>query len=226
MSYEIEIKTLIGDKERADTFRALLLSDDNDVQKVGENIQLNHYFTGTEDAIIKLYDVAKHLVPEEQQEKFKKITHEAKKYSVRTREIDGKQVILVIKASIDDTTSENGIARMEVEVTVPMSLEELDALVLGTDFEYQAKWSRAREEYVLGDVNISIDRNAGYGYLAEFEKVIDDACGASGAEDELRVLMREFGVEELPQDRLARMFDFYNKNWRDYYGTDRVFTIE
>jgi len=39
-------------------------------------------------------------------------------------------------------------------------------------------------------------------------------------------LMAELGVAELPQDRLARMFDFYNQNWPDYYGTDKTFTIE
>ena len=44
--------------------------------------------------------------------------------------------------------------------------------------------------------------------------------------DELVSLMEELGVEELPQDRLERMFQHYNENWRDYYGTDKTFVIE
>lgn len=57
-------------------------------------------------------------------------------------------VILVIKASVDDTTSENGIARVEREIVFPQkTLAELDAIVRSAGYEYQAKWSRDREEY-------------------------------------------------------------------------------
>ena len=38
--------------------------------------------------------------------------------------------------------------------------------------------------------------------------------------------MKELNVEELPQDRLERMFDFYNTHWKDYYGTERIFMVE
>jgi len=55
-------------------------------------------------------------------------------------------VILVIKASVDDTTSSNGTARLEWESKVGLSIEELDALVLKSGFQYQAKWSRERQE--------------------------------------------------------------------------------
>jgi hypothetical protein len=49
---------------------------------------------------------------------------------------------------------------------------------------------------------------------------------ADRVKQQLREMMTELDVQELPQDRLARMFDFYNKNWRDYYGTEKTFTIE
>jgi hypothetical protein len=38
--------------------------------------------------------------------------------------------------------------------------------------------------------------------------------------------MQELDLKELSQDRLERMFKFYNENWRDYYGTEKVFNIE
>jgi hypothetical protein len=38
--------------------------------------------------------------------------------------------------------------------------------------------------------------------------------------------MKNLGVEELSQERLQRMFDYYNKNWAEYYGTDKTFSIE
>jgi hypothetical protein len=73
---------------------------------------------------------------------------------------------------------------------------------------------------------VTIDRNAGYGYLAEFERVIEDEAKAGAVQDELRALMAELGVEELPQDRLERMFAHYNAHWPEYYGTEKIFTIE
>lgn len=138
------------------------------------------------------------------------------------------ETILVVKATVNDETSSNGTARIEWEVDLaPMSLDDMDKLVLTAGFDYQAKWSRDRDEYRLSDnTALCVDRNAGYGYLAEFERVITDADAVESTRAELLSMIESLGYQELDQDRLARMFDFYNKNWRDYYGTERVFTIE
>jgi hypothetical protein len=59
-----------------------------------------------------------------------------------------------VKATVNDETSSNGTARIEWEVDLaPMTIEEMDALVLSAGFIYQAKWSRAREGYALGKKN-------------------------------------------------------------------------
>ena len=107
-----------------------------------------------------------------------------------------------------------------------LTLEELDQLVLKSSFEYQAKWSRERTEYKYLGVNATIDKNAGYGYLAEFEKVINDEAKVAEAKTRLREVVSELALEELDQVRLERMFAYYNANWRDYYGTDKVFVVE
>ena len=65
-----------------------------------------------------------------------------------------------MKFSVDDTTSENGTARREWEHEFEMGIDELDGILLDSDFEYQAKWSRQREEYKSGDMNICLDKNA------------------------------------------------------------------
>ena len=127
---------------------------------------------------------------------------------------------------MDDTTSENGIARMEFEEKMPMTLEKLDSLVLSSGFTYQAKWSREREEYVCRDTNVTLDKNAGYGWLAEFERIVNDEKELEAARNDIRALMTKLDVEELPQDRLERMFAYYNKNWPEYYGTEKIFVIE
>ena len=145
--------------------------------------------------------------------------------SFRTRDADGK-VFVILKASIGDDSSANGVSRIEFEEPVKLTLEELDKKLLDAGLTYQAKWSREREHFDLGSIHITIDKNAGYGYLAEFEKMLDDSRESEYAKHELKALMADLGCEELPQERLERMFKYYNEHWEEYYGTDRTFTIE
>lgn len=224
-SYEIEIKSLLGSEEAANALVSKMRAADTTLAVTDSYKQLNHYFEGGD--VKNLYSAAEMYLTEADKSKFQKIAAEGKDISVRTREMNGT-VILVLKASVDDTTSANGTARIECESTVPLSLDALDQLVLGAGFHYQAKWSRERTEYKLSgkDITVCLDKNAGYGYVAEFEKVIGDATHADAVKAELRGLMQEFGVEELPQDRLERMFAHYNQHWAEYYGTNNVFTIK
>ena len=268
-SYEIEIKSLLGDKANAEKLQAKLSAADPNLKIIGSHKQLNHYFTPIGGNLNRLYDNVAEIIEADKKERLKALAERAKDFSVRTRWADGKAaphtgdaetgtgVILVIKASVDDTTSSNGTARLEWESLVsipllakegprevtaknPQSIDVIDQLVLKSGFAYQAKWSRERQEFMFhpafvgngrdrslqNGINISIDKNAGYGYLAEFEMVVDDKNKAEETKTFLRQIMQDLDVEELPQERLARMFEYYNKNWREYYGTDKTFTIE
>ncbi len=208
--FEIEIKSLLGSKDNADGLLSKMKTDPS-FKSLGAHKQLNHYFIKGD-----LQKLSKKLNLE---------IPEFSDYSARTRWADGK-VILVIKGSIDDTTSSNGTARREFEKQLDMTIEELDKILLECGFEYQAKWSRERQDYKFKNLNVSVDKNAGYGYLAEFESVIEDQSKADETKGLIREIMKDLQVEELNQDRLARMFDYYNKNWQDYYGTEKVFNIE
>lgn len=221
--YEIEIKTLLGAGEAADGLRAKMIAVDPATRLTGKSKQLNHYFVGGD--MRALYDALGPLLSYDERQKMKRIIKEGKNFSVRTRRTD-TATLFVVKASIDDTTSENGISRVQFETPTELSLGELDGLLLSAGFSYQAKWSREREEYACRGITVCLDKNAGYGYMAEFEKMIDDAADADAARQELRDMMRRLEVEELAQDRLERMFAHYNDHWQEYYGTDKVFIIE
>lgn len=228
-SFEVEIKSLLGSPERAEELRQRMFALDPQTEFTSKNKQLNHYFVPVEGksggALSRLVEAVSDVVSEDGVVKLKDFAARAQDFSVRTRQKDD-DVILVVKASIDDTTSSNGISRMECEERVPTSLNELDQRVLSAGFDYQAKWSREREEYRCGGATVCLDRNAGYGYLAEFEKVTDDAEEVESARVSLRELMQQLGMQELPQERLERMFAHYNTHWPDYYGTDKIFIIE
>ena len=218
--YEIEIKSLLGSTEKAAQLKEKIIEKGGVFHK--SHKQLNHYFVVKDAGLLKEKLVA--CINPRDQASFNNILAEGDNFSVRTRDADGK-VLLVIKASIGSDTSANGVSRMEFESEMKMTLDELDQLLLDASLEYQAKWSREREEYHLGDINICLDKNAGYGYLAEFEKIVTDRTQVDSVKSELQELMKEFEVEELPQSRLERMFTYYNDHWRDYYGTDKIFNI-
>ncbi|MCA9366258.1 CYTH domain-containing protein [Candidatus Kaiserbacteria bacterium] len=221
--YEIEVKSLLGEEGNASALKDKMCQLDPDCACVSKNKQLNHYFHGGD--IAELFEKTKHLVDGKELDTFKEMLEKGNDFSVRTRQRDD-EVLLVVKASVDEGTSANTVSRLEFEEPVKVTLDELDALVLEAGFTYQAKWSREREEYSYKGANVCLDKNAGYGFLAEFEKIVDDESLLTAARADIDALMAELGVVELPQDRLARMFDHYNQNWPDYYGTDKTFIIE
>lgn len=223
---EIEIKSLLGEKSKADKLVSDLVQKGFDISNVKKSSQLNHYFIYKD--LTKFKQEFSKIVSNK--EDFDNILEKGREFSIRTRESNSnennKKVILVIKASLGEDSSQNGVSRLEFEEVMPMSLEELDKKILDCGLEYQAKWSRQREEYKKDNMAVCIDKNAGYGYLAEFEVVTEKEDEVENVKNNLLKFMEEMGTEELKQDRLERMFDFYNKNWPDYYGTDKIFNIE
>ncbi len=222
-TYEVEIKSLLGNPENAQRVRDALKQADPSCSILSHNTQRNHYFVGGE--LDNLAEIAREYLSEEAAARLDHLAKVAKEFSVRTRDKDG-QVLLVVKATMGEDSSANGVARLEFEEWVQLTLEELDKLVLSAGFSYQAKWSREREEYVCNGINVTLDKNAGYGWLAEFEKIVEDEALIPKAREDVEACMEKVGVAELPQDRLERMFAYYNAHWQEYYGTDKIFNVD
>ncbi|MDE1940793.1 MAG: CYTH domain-containing protein [Patescibacteria group bacterium] len=223
-SYEVEIKTLLGSKKNAEKLKRDLSKRFPGIKMISAGRQLNHYFNLPAD-LEPLRRALADIIPADQRSRCEEIVTRGTKISLRSRQTDN-QVLLVMKASVGDDTSSNGVKRMEFEVPVEKTLDELDTVLLDAGCTYQAKWSRERQEYAAEDMHVCIDRNAGYGYLAEFERVTEDQSRLDDIRRELANVMNVLGLSELPQDRLERMFAHYNSHWQEYYGTEKTFTIE
>jgi len=221
--YEIEVKSLLGDQINVEALKQKMCELDPECSMTSCNKQLNHYFEGGD--IEQLRTLIKDYLTTEANDNLDDIIKRGTNFSIRTRQKD-ELVYLVIKASVDEGSSANTVSRLEFEELIDQTLDELDEVLKQAGFKYQAKWSREREEYNYKGLNVCIDKNAGYGYLAEFEKVIHDEAVLAEARAEIESLMQELGIKELPQERLERMFSHYNQNWQDYYGTDKIFVIE
>ena len=198
---EVEIKSLLGSQSQRD--RLIDLLKGLKAEKLGTESQLNHYFHGDSP----LFNPGT---------------------SVRTRAIDHRAAILFVKKSISADSSENGLSRIELEIPTKISISELDEKLVESGLSYLSKWSRVRESFQLCwqglYYSVSIDRNSGYGYVCEVELTVTEDL-VDFAKDRIYELLERLGLEELPQDRLERMFAHYNQNWENYYGTNNVFEV-
>ncbi|EKE26394.1 MAG: hypothetical protein ACD_4C00304G0002 [uncultured bacterium (gcode 4)] len=222
-SIEIEVKVLLWEESEAKRLIGNMKKVDPSLELTDKNSQLNHYFINWDFNI--LLGKLKPLISEENYKKLEHIVTEWKNHSVRTRYMNSNS-IFVIKASIDDTTSSFWTARTESEVTFEwMNIDKLDKILLDCQFLYQAKWSRERDEYSFLNYTVCIDKNAWYWYLAEFEVIINDPSKADEEKRKVREIIESLGFEEFDHTLHANMFAYYNENWRDYYWTDKTFTL-
>lgn len=235
-NYEVEIKVLLGDEKMKNTFMHAIEINFPSYRHSYSESQKNHYFEwGNLEGLLNVF---RWSISHEEVLSLEKLSKEVRSFSVRSRGTSD-ETLLVVKATVNSETSSNGTARIEWEADLaPLSLEDMDQKILEAGFHYQAKWSRSRDEYRITipdqnphslisqwEIALCIDRNAWYGYIAEFERVITDESKITETRHELLRIIRFLGYEELHQDRLSRMFDYYNQHWREYYGTEKVFTV-
>lgn len=221
--YEIEVKVLLGGKAHVRSLLKKLKTAFPALSHLLQTSQLNHYFLpGSEEQLLGLLSP---YLEKKKLHELKKIFEMSQKYSLRTRWEDGR-TLFVVKASTHGKDSVHDLRRLEFEEVFPVEIGRLDELILSAGYSYQSKWSRDRSTYAYKDFTVCIDKNAGYGYLAEFEKVIYNESDIEKTRVMILAEIRSLGLEELPNDRLNRMFSHYNMHWREYYQTEKTFTVE
>lgn len=223
--FEVEVKTLLGSQKAVDAFVGKLKDADTGLKQTAQSNQLNHYFDSDGDPD-KVAEAVSGFLSEDDLAAFKQILGQAKSFALRTRDADGK-VLLVIKAAKGDGDDQHALERLEGEYqTTAPDIDTLDQAIRSAGYDFLSKWSRERVEYAYKDYTVCIDRNAGYGYLAEIEKVVPSSEEAQVAREEILAELKVLDAEELSQERVGRMFEHYNQHWTEYYKTEKTFTIE
>ena len=218
---EVEVKILLQSLKEKERFLGACQKK-SELVEARKNSQLNHYFVWGD--LKKLQENIDTQLSNEQKDELKMLISKAKSFSARTRK-SNEDVIFVLKTSVDETNSINGTGRLEFEVTVPMSIDELDWVFLDSWFEYETKWSRERVEYNFWEYTLCIDENSGYWFLAEIERVVPDGEDIDVIKSSIRDLITELWFEELSQDRVNRMYEHYIHVWPHYYGTKNWFNV-
>jgi predicted adenylyl cyclase CyaB len=205
---EVEVKALVSD---VDDLKSRIITLYPNVDIVDSN-QLNHYFSYTEESLVKLADKLNLS--------FKNELLTTSKLAIRTRYDDKGGTLLIFKYNTED--ADNGVVRVEKELIRGESLHELDNILLSLGLTYQSKWSRCRREYKTDKFNICVDINAGYGGLCEVEVIVDDQKDVTRATKLCRSTLTELGLTELDSELLNKMFNYYSNNYDYYYGTTRL----
>lgn len=195
---------------------------------VGSSKQLNHYFSGI--LHLDVLDVLSPVTARSERDNLKTLLTDPSltKLSVRTRYDDSENTPndsqLIIKASINDTSSENGTIRREEQITVYLSIQALDLILQENGLTVQSKWRRSRETYLYKDVTICVDFDAGYGDVVEVEKLVSTKEATAQARKRCLEILTEFGLTELDQDHLENnMFPAYSADWNKFYSTNTTF---
>ena len=89
--YEIEIKSLLGNSERASSLRGKIKEKGG--MFLNSHKQLNHYFILSD--IKKFRDALLPKIEKSKKELFRKILDDGREFSVRTREADDKVILVV-----------------------------------------------------------------------------------------------------------------------------------
>jgi len=219
MIMEVEVKALIEDQDMVPEIRRKI--SDLGGKYVDSQTQKNFYYHRPDkDSLLKLSQRF------QQVNEISDVLEKAQSISLRLRKIDDNECLLVAKIALDEDGAANGVSRIEVEKNLEFeSIEELDEIFQDLGLSVQSKWSRKRDTYKLRGATVTIDYNAGYGYVCEVEKVVSADLDQEKIENELRTILHDLGLEEIDGERLNRMFHHYNQNWEDYYGSERVFRI-
>jgi len=222
MQYEIEIKSLLPDQKAADELIERVTRKDSTIELVSEQHQLNHYFK--EGDLASLIETMKDHLSTKQLDLIRDIAARAVHINVRAR-LRNDTVLLIVKGSLDDASAAHSHQRMEFEEPVDMPIDELDELILSSGWQLEAKWQADRKIYRALGLTIDMVKTPGYGYLVEFERVVSDDTARDEAHSQVIAVMKSLNAEELANDRLERMFAYYNEHWQEYYGTDKAFTV-
>lgn len=142
-----------------------------------------------------------------------------KQLDLRIRRTDNKAFLILKNGWM------HNVNRDEIEVkTARANFNNLDKILTSLGYKYDTKWYRKRSQYKLGNLNITIDFNAGYGWVTEIERITKKG-GEKKAEEEILKFAKKIGIKPASQKLFDKMYKFYKKNWRHYYKTKTTFDI-
>lgn len=222
MQYEVEIRCLIPNPDQAKNLPAEIEKLGLTTDKTAEYSQLNDYYVDGD--IHQLAQNLNGVIAKAEAKLLADIVKGHNTFSVRARQ-NNDDVLFIVKATTGGSAN-HGVQRAEFEVPVTQSLDQLKDIITGSGYSVQARWMAHRTLYRISNgITLNSYFCAGYGYGAEFELLVE-AGQQVNAETRVRDFVQQLGLEPVDPEFMERMFAYYNAHWQEYYGTEKVFTLE
>jgi adenylate cyclase class IV len=108
-------------------------------------------------------------------------------------------------------------AREEMNVVVEKKYEtDLVKMLNVLGYEEEIKWYRKRLELQYEDFEVTIDYSIGYGYIVEFELMVNDESKVDRAKEKIEELFNKFDIENTPKEEFNNRYNDYKINWKNY----------
>jgi len=222
MKREVEIKCLLSGEAERDELVAKVSKLYPASKQVKSNVVIISYFYKPVQSAKQLLDVAKELVKPADLDTLRSLIDNSSDLSVKARSVDG-EVFFTVKGAAKGEDAVHAVSRIEFEVVIESSLEELGDKLVAAGIELASKWSSKRDFYELEeDQSLQVEFVAGYGYKAELE-IVTEADEPEEAMETIRKTARDLGLVEADQKLFGRMYEYYNAHWQEYFGTTKVF---
>jgi len=108
--------------------------------------------------------------------------------------------------------------REEIEIKFDRNdFERMEAALFAMGFEVSVKWFRKRLVFEWSGISVMLDFTEGYGYIIELEKMCTEN-EKEKAYEELKLMMKELGIELTPKEVFDEHFEYYKNNWKKILG--------
>ena len=105
--------------------------------------------------------------------------------------------------------------REETEIKFDRNnFETLEKMFLALGYKVQIKWFRKRHNFKWQGIDVAIDYTKGYGYIIEFEKLVEE----NEKEKALEFLKGKFNLLNIPltsREEFNQKFNYYKENWKE-----------
>ncbi len=224
MKREIEIKYLLDDQQARDQLVAAALQRFPDMKLKKSSVIISFFYK--KPPAKNLETAIKRIVDPQNQEQVVRLIRKSGDLVVKARSIDDT-VYFAVKGSPAGQDAVHAVSRLEFEVAVDISLDELGHRLEESGVQLVSKFSSWRDFYALDSaLNMDVEFVSGYGYKAEIELLVEEEDSEDEHIERIRKIAKEVGIQEASQELFGKMYHYYNQNWQEYFSTRKTFSDE
>lgn len=224
MKREIEIKYLLADKQARDQLVRAISQRFPNTQCIKSSVIISFFYKKPSSQNLKTA-IGQIVKPSEKAEALDLI-HRSGDLVVKARSIDD-DVYFAVKGSPAGQDAVHAVSRLEFEVAVDMSLNDLNSKLENNGVQLVSKFSSWRDFYTLDNMlRMDVEFVSGYGYKAEIELLVDEQDAEDKHIERIRSIAEDVGIHEASQELFGNMYRYYNQNWQEYFNTRKTFSAK